>query len=339
MSEMRQNIATKEWVIIASERARRPNMFAETRERTLTADRPAHDAACPFCPGNEEIDLEVDRWPLTGDWHTRIVRNKFPALTEAGAPLRSFDGVERRISGMGYHDVVIEHPRHNTTLALLPPADIVPVFKAFQRRGRYILSDPHIEQIIYFKNHGERAGASLAHPHSQIIALPVVPKNVRLRLEESRRFFEETGDCVVCAMLRDELARGVRLITESRHFVAFMLYAALSPFHLWIVPRRHCNEFLYTTGDEIEDLAMIVNDVLARIYTGLNDPDFNMIIRTAPTRETPNAHFHWYISLVLRVSRMAGFEMGSGMHINPCPPEECAAFLRTQTNHRTHDTG
>jgi UDPglucose--hexose-1-phosphate uridylyltransferase len=334
MPELRQNVVTKEWVIIANERAKRPNSFTQSLDaRIHTHEHPESAHSCPFCPGNEELDLEVERFPTNADsdhWQTRVVRNKYPALAEDGAPIRKNLGVHRSITGVGYHDVVIDHPKHNTTFALMQPMEIYQVFRTFQRRGFAMSQDHRVEHIIYFKNHGERAGASLQHPHSQIIGLPVVPNNVRRRIEESRRYTDDSGECVLCKMLEDELHCGERIIVENDHFVAFVLYAALSPFHMWIVPRYHRDSFLDSPEKELLDLSRMIRTVLYKVYYGLADPDFNMIIRAGPVRERGSASFHWYISLVLRVSRMAGFEMGSGMHINPCSPEESAAFLRDQ---------
>jgi UDPglucose--hexose-1-phosphate uridylyltransferase len=327
MPELRQNIVTKEWVIIASERARRPNEFAVSQPGVITNERNIYEPACPFCPGNEELDLEVERFPVEGAWQTRVVRNRYPALDEDGIPSHTFSGVQRRIQGVGYHEILVEHPHHNTTLALMTTSEVRQVLETFQRRGKAISHDPRIQHTIYFKNHGERAGASLQHPHCQIIALPVIPNSVRRRLDEVRRYFDDHGECAICTMLQDELTRRERLIIESKHFAAFILYAALSPFHMWIVPHRHCGCFLRAEPYELDDLANVLHTVLGKIYKGLHDPAYNMIIRTVPLRES-HVFFHWYISIVPRVSRMAGFEMGSGMHINTCLPETCAEFLR-----------
>jgi UDPglucose--hexose-1-phosphate uridylyltransferase len=328
MSELRQNLATREWVIIASERSKRPNAFVESAHRTLTEEHSAYDPDCPFCPGNEELDLEVERFPAEGPWHTRVVRNKFPALAEAGMLTRVFDGVQRRIAGVGHHEIVVEHPRHNTTLALMLPHEIQSVLETFQQRGQEISTDHRVEQIIYFKNHGQSAGASLIHPHSQIIGLPVVPNTIRRRIDEARRYFDDNGQCVFCYMLEDELTRGERVITVNEHFVAFVLYAALSPFHIWIVPRRHSANFLDIQPEEISSLAQVVQEVVRKLYVGLRDPDYNLIIRSGPVKEPGSVYFHWYVSLVPRVNRAAGFEMGSGMYINPSLPEASAVFLR-----------
>ncbi|MFQ5576692.1 MAG: galactose-1-phosphate uridylyltransferase, partial [Anaerolineae bacterium] len=209
MSELRQNMVTREWVIIATERARRPNRYAESREQITTGQRPPHDPACPFCPGNEEAELEVERLPADGPWQARAVENRYPALHPNQALARSFDGVQRRISGMGRHEIVTEHPRHNTTLALMTPAEVGVALELLFNRGWNIQKDYRIEQVIYFKNHRQRAGASLPHPHSQIIALPVVPHFIRQRAEQARRYFDDTDDCAYCVMLEDELRRQV----------------------------------------------------------------------------------------------------------------------------------
>lgn len=328
MPELRQNMVTKEWVIISDERAKRPDQYIEPQTHVITENQPFYDQTCPFCPGNEEIDLEIERMPQTGPWQTRVVHNKFPALSIHGELARTFDGVHRRISGVGHHEIVVDDPRHNTTLALMSPEEIKCMLETYYSRGWGIRKDSRIEQIIYFKNHRERAGASLKHPHSQIIGLPVVPTNIRHRIEEARRYFDDNGECVFCVMMRDELAKKERLVSENERFVAFMLYASPSPFHIWIIPRQHSVSFLYSQPDEMVDLAKLLRDVLRRLYFGLHDPAYNLIVRSAPVKEISNDYLHWYIAVVPRLSRTAGFELGSGMFINPAIPEESAAFLR-----------
>jgi UDPglucose--hexose-1-phosphate uridylyltransferase len=327
MPEMRQNIATKEWVIISTERAKRPEEFVQP-PRLLTQDRPEWEADCPFCPGNEELDLEVMRIPEHGPWQLRVVRNKYPALQREGERMRTFDGVHRQISGVGYHEVLIETPRHNTCPALESAAEVALLLETFKIRGSEIARDPRIEQIIFFENHGEHAGTSLAHPHTQLIGLPIVPYSIRARTEEARRYFDDTGRCVLCHMLDDELKDGRRLVAKSEHFVAFLPYAALSPFHTWILPRRHGSSFLNVTTHEVADLGQLLHHVLHKLYMGLRDPDYNYVIRSAPLRDPGTEYLHWYVTIIPRVTHSAGFELGSGMFINTGLPETSAAFLR-----------
>ena len=328
MPELRQNMATKEWVVIATERAKRPHDYVDAQRPLATEIQAPYDPICPFCPGNEELDLEIERLPATGPWQTRVVDNKFPALLRDGELVRTYDGVHRCISGVGYHEIVVESPRHNTTLALMSPLEIQAVLQTIYNRGWSIAKDGRIEQLIYFKNHGERAGASLKHPHSQIIGLPVVSNSIRHRIEEAWRYFDDHGECVYCVMVRDELNKSERLIMANDHFVAFVLYAAPSPFSTWIVPRQHSVSFLYSQSDQMAGLAEIIQNIMYRFYIGLRDPNYNLIIRTAPIKELSNDYFHWYVTIVPRLSRTAGFELGSGMFINPSLPEESAAFLR-----------
>ncbi|HEY86014.1 MAG TPA: HIT domain-containing protein, partial [Chloroflexi bacterium] len=302
--------------------------YKEAKNRTFTDEFPEHDPDCPFCPGNEELDLETERISRSGEWQVRSVYNKYPALMKDEKLVRSFDGVQRLMTGAGHHEVLIEHPKHNTCPALMTPAENAAAIELFYNRGWAIQKDARIEQIIYFENHGRRAGASLQHPHGQIIALPVVPRDIRRMAGEAWRYFDDTGECVFCMMLKEELQREERLVAETEHFVAFVLYAALSPFHIWIFPRRHSVNFLYTTAEERADLGGILRNVLRRLYIGLRDPAYNTLIRTAPVKQLDNEYFHWYISIVPRLSRTAGFELGSGMFINPTLPEACAAFLR-----------
>ncbi|HRX02196.1 MAG TPA: galactose-1-phosphate uridylyltransferase [Anaerolineae bacterium] len=331
MPEIRQNMATKQWVIISTERARRPEEFIDLSHRPVHESLPTYDPVCPFCPGNEEgPDMEVLRLPQgADDWQVRVVKNKYPALTQDGERVRQFDGVNRSISGVGYHEVVVESRLHNTTPALLEVEQLNIVLMAFQTRGVVMSLDDRIEHVIYFKNHGPRAGTSLLHPHSQIIGLPVVPYNVRGRDEEARRFFDDTGACVYCAMLADELKERSRLISENDDFVAFQPYAALSPFHTWIMPREHHPSFLMVSPVSIRRLAEICRDILRRFHFGLNDPDYNIVLRSAPVKAWYADHLHWYVSVIPRVTQTAGFELGSGMYINTALPEHSAAFLRS----------
>lgn len=330
MLEIRQNIATREWVIISTERARRPEDYGQAPHHTHD-EGPAYEPGCPFCPGNEELELERLRLPDTGDWQLRVVQNKFPALREHGDRTRHADGINLAISGVGYHEVVIESPRHNTCPALESVDEVERTLAAFQLRSLTIREDRRIEQVVFFKNHGPDAGTSLSHPHAQLLALPVVPYSIRTRVEAARRYFDDHGECVICRMREHEERDGARVIYRSEHFVAFIPYAAYSPFHLWIVPRRHQAGFLETTGEELRDLSVILRAVLRKIYFGLNDPDYNYIIRTAPEHEQRLSYLHWYVTIIPRVTRTAGFEMGSGMFINTALPEDSAAFLRGVT--------
>ena len=332
MPELRQNLVTKQWVIIAPERSGRPREFRE-RTRPLTHELPSRKQDCCFCPGNEEQTMEeLLRWPdaRAGEWRARLFSNKYPALDRDGDRLYSFDGLTRRVSGVGYHEVLVESPRHNSTTGLQSPETICGALRLIQERGRQISADPRVEQVFYFKNHGPAAGTSIEHPHCQILALPMVPFRNRMRTEELRRTYDDLGRCPLCMMMEQELFEDVRLVSANDHFVAFVVYAAMSPFHTWIVPRRHGPTFLDQQMAELIALSEIMRDLFGRLYWALGDPDFNWVIRTAPQRDSSSAYLHWYVSVVPRITRAAGFELGSGMAVNHSLPEDDALRLRDQ---------
>lgn len=326
MPELRLNLLTREWVIIATERAKRPRDFRERRKKRL---QPEFDKSCPFCHGNEhKTPEEIMRVPQNDGWMVRVIPNKFAALSSEGERVRKNEGIRQNITGVGKHEVIIEAPSHDTPTALLPVEHIRTILKVYRERFIEAYSSPLIKHVIIFKNQGEGSGTSIIHPHTQLVGTPVTPFLVRDRISEARRFFDNTGECLVCATLGDELNEGRRIILNSEHFTAFIPYAALSPFHTWIFPKRHAATFGDITDDEIYDLAFNLKTILAKLYFGLENPDFNYVMRSESLRESGSEYFHWYLSIVPRIGQSSGFELGSGMYTNPSVPEQVAEFLR-----------
>lgn len=328
MPEIRQNIAIEEWVIIATERAKRPEDFIKQKKGENIL--PEFSETCPFCPGNERL-TPPETFSLKdemGKWLTRCMNNKFPALSCEGEPIYKEDGIKRSITGIGLHKVIVETPKHNMTTALLENEQIINILNTYKYLYLRGLKDKCVELIIIFKNHGESAGTSLEHPHSQMIATPIVPYHIRNRIDMAMHYYDNHLHCVFCRMIRDELKEKERIVFESSYFVAFIPYAALSPFHLWILPKRHMSCYPQIDENEINDLAYILKTVLKKVYMGLDNPDFNYVIRSLPGQIRENKFFHWYISIIPRLSKAAGFEMGSGMFINTALPEVSAEFLR-----------
>lgn len=329
MPEIRHNLISREWVIIATERAKRPDQF--TQERGVRVDLPAYSPTCPFCPGNEaKTPPETFRLPegKKKPWQVRVVPNKFAALAAEGEPERMNVGIKHTVSGVGVHEVIVESPQHNLTLARMSDAGVEQVVEAYLARYHAVVADRRVEQVTLFKNHGPDAGTSLEHPHAQLIGTPIIPSDVRDRMENALRFYDETGRCIYCTTLAEECEEGTRLVDENEHFAAFVPFAALSPFHIWIFPKRHSASFGRMTEGELPALAHILRRVLIRLHDGLHDPDFNFVIRTAPKECEPVRYYHWYVSVVPRVTKLAGFELGSGMFINVAQPEASAEFLR-----------
>jgi len=327
MPELRQNFFTKEWVIIATERAKRPEELATHRPPRKLARKVE---SCPFCPGNEDrTPPEVMRVPAgAGDWQVRIVPNKFSALSREAQPVRSIHRSRRSMEGFGVHDVIVETPDHSQTTALMTDEHVANVLRTYKLRYDALSLDARIAQVTIFKNHGTDAGTSLEHPHSQLIASPVISHQVRERLEQALRHYDEYGECIFCQTLEEELEEQKRIVLASEHFVALEPFASPTPFCTHIFPRRHMASFGDISADELKDLARTLRAILAKIYHGLQDPDFNYTVRNAPVEAESVKYFHWYVSVIPRLTRVAGFELGSGMFINTVLPEAAAEYLR-----------
>lgn len=328
MPELRHNVLTREWVIIATERAKRPDQFVKKGKEKKTL--PSFDPACPFCPGNERLTPpETYMVPDTTGWRVRVTPNKFAALSYEGERRRWVQGIRRTVTGVGIHEVIVETPDHSKTTALLDDRQVETIIQTYLNRFKFASADPRVEQVTIFKNHGEAAGTSLEHPHSQMIAVPVITSQLRDRLMNSLRHFDEFGECIFCRVMALELDEGTRLVLETEHFVSFVQFAALTPFSMLIMPRRHMACFVEMSDAEAADLARNLRRTLAKLHHGLEDPDFNYTVRTAPTEYTGVKYYHWYVSIIPRLTKMAGFELGSGMFINVSLPEENASFLRS----------
>jgi UDPglucose--hexose-1-phosphate uridylyltransferase len=328
MPELRQNFFTKEWVIIATERAKRPEELATHRPVQAV---PAFVETCPFCPGNEsKTPPEVLRLPAdsSGPWAVRVVPNKFCALSSEAQPTRSLQHLRRRIDGFGFHEVIVDSPDHARCMALLSDAQVANILRAYKQRYNALSLDQRVVHITIFKNHGADAGASLQHPHSQLIATPVIPSQVRHRLFEALRHYDDVGECMYCHMMEREVEDATRIVVKSEHFVAMEVFASATPFATHIFPLRHMASFGDITDIEVADLARVLRTLLAKIYVGLENPDLNFTVRSSPAEYAGARHFHWYVSVIPRLTRVAGFELGSGMFINTVLPEAAAEFLR-----------
>lgn len=328
MSQMRFNSITLDWVIMAPDRALKPNDFVrETKEGPV---RPAYRAECPFCPGNEaETEAELCRATAPdGSWRVRVVPNKFPAFIPTDDLQKQSHGTFRSMAAAGSHEVVIEHPRHDMTFKDMDVPHIAAILRIYRERYLALEQLSYVESLVIFKNHGERAGTSLEHPHSQITAAPVVSSQVFARLEAARRFHREHDACLYCRVLQEELEAGERILDARPSFVAFVPYAALSPYHMWIFPRKHAQSFGSIVDEDIGELAEVLSRQLRRLAVAAGDPAYNFTIRSSPVGASfPHFH-HWYVAIVPRIGYLAGFELGSGVYINSLRPELAAERLR-----------
>jgi UDPglucose--hexose-1-phosphate uridylyltransferase len=327
MPELRQNRFNKEWVIIATERAKRPEELKLNRERVVL---PHYSEKCPFCPGNEHMaPPEVMHIDGEGaEWQIRVVPNKFAALAREGEPTRTISRSRRTMNGVGIHDVIVEGRDHAATTALFTDAQVVNLLRCYRTRYLDLAKDSRVTHITIFKNHGKGAGTSLEHPHSQLIGTPVISHQVRDRMYEALRHYDEFGECIFCEVLGEEMAEGVRIVALTEHFVALEPFASPTPFATHIYPRRHMASFGDIREEEMVDLGRLLRMVCGKLYYGLQDPDFNYTIRSAPAENRGVMYYHWYLSVIPRLTQVAGFELGSGMFINTVLPEAAAEFLR-----------
>ncbi len=326
MSELRQDRTSGRWVIIAPQRGRRPH---PGDRRTRSAPRPAFDPDCPFCPGNETelpgIVAETPGEDAPG-WRVRVVPNKFPALQQHPSPPPDTGHTAR--AGYGFHEVIIESPRHNADPATMSAGQRLAAVTACRDRSRALLEQPGIETAVVFRNHGARAGASLAHPHAQIIALGLVPPRLAAMSAWSRGYLHEHGRCPTCEELEIECRSGTRVVEQSDGFVALVPFAAEHPFEVWIVPRDHQASFTEPDAGELAAFGEMLARSLRRLDGALDHPSWKFVVDSAPKQDLGAPHFHWRLRLVPEAATWGGFELGAAMVINPSSPEQAADTLR-----------
>ncbi len=335
MSQLRHDPVQKRWVIISTERGLRPTDFEPP------APPAGHDPECPFCTGNEHhTPGEIWRYDQSegDDWSVRVVPNRFPALAVEGQLEREAQGQYDIINGIGAHEVIVESPDHSATLSNMPVENCFGVLLAWRERLRDLIRDRRLRYILMFKNHGEAAGASRAHSHSQLIATPITPRTVTIELQSARAHFLLKERCLFCDILRQEFQEQSRIVSVGEHFVTLCPYASRFPFEMHVFPREHRHDFRLTSDDELMALARHLQGVLRRMNKALGAPAFNMMLHTAPNPEarsnrpqywtTLSADWHWHIEILPRLKRASGFEWGTGFYINPTAPEDAARFLR-----------
>ncbi len=329
MPELRKDAITRRWVIIATERAARPSDFP------VLPPEPDTSATCPFCEGREaKTPPEIVAMRRSGGaadgpgWQVRVVPNKYPALRIEGSTEVTTNGIFETMGGVGAHEVIVETPRHHEHPGVMAPGQLASVLWMYRERYRDLDRDERFRYLLLFRNHGRSAGASLAHPHSQLIALPIVPKRAIEELEGAQQYFAREGRCVYCDVIRQEEAERTRIVWQNDEFIAFAPYASWCPFELWILPRTHVASFGDLGDNQILPLAETLQQVLARLNAALHNPPYNYIIHTAPYVGKAGHYYHWHIEVLPRLSYVAGFEWGSGFYINTVPPEDAARYLR-----------
>ncbi len=338
MPELRRDPIRNQWVIIAPERAKRPS---DGKSSLFAAPSPKIPEDCPFCPGNENMTppAAAEALDAEGSWRVRVIPNKFPAL-------QAYDDLERavvhgmfdRMNGVGDHEVIIETPDHNKELPDLDIDQLKVVVDMYVQRLRQLMSRPSSRYVLLFKNHGSEAGASLLHPHSQIVATPIVPTEVRTQLNTAKTYYDRTKRCLFCDVMLAELEATHRIVDDKHGFVVRAPYASRFPFELRIVPRQHQHDFTMISDKDRYGLALTLKQTLTRLRTLLGDVPYNFVLQTAPHPiprpgkpgywTTLSYDYHWRLEILPRLTTIAGFEWGTGLYINPVPPERAAESLR-----------
>lgn len=348
LPEFRYDPLENIWVIVAAERNKRPLPLREK----LIKDSPEE---CPFCAGHEsETPPEIWRLPdekkgkNSSAWKIRVIPNKYPALKDNLAGRWSEYGLYEFIEGTGAHEVIIETPEHDIFFEELPKVHIEEVLRTYRARIKTLYQDPKIKYALLFKNQGARAGASMTHPHSQLIGMPVLPKGIASKLERSFNYYRKTSRCLICDLIKQEKEEGSRWIFSKKGIAAFVPYAARFPYEIFVVPEKHCHCYTQADDEILGSLSEVLKELLLRLKELLKEAPYNLIMNTAPNtrfklktwpekkekkffRESSHMdydYYHWHLNIFPRLNPIAAFEWSSGFSINSVPPEVSAEALR-----------
>lgn len=328
MPELRKDPVLGRWIIIALERGKRPSDFVITESPTI-------GGFCPLCPGNENttphevlVYGRESNAPNSPGWMVRVVPNKYPALVIEGDLNREGEGLYDKMNGIGAHEVVVESPSHEDIFSQLPPEHMLLVFKAFKDRIRDLEHDDRFRYVLVFKNFGKAAGASLEHSHSQLVALPVLPRKIESELAGALTYYNYKERCVYCDIISQELKQDVRVVCKNKFFITITPFAPRTPFEMWILPIHHSSAYHEQNEEQLAALTEIFSESLCRLDACIPNVPYNFVLHTQPLRSQYMKHFHWHFEIVPKLTSIAGFEWGSGFYINPMPPEEAASYLR-----------
>ena len=337
-NELRKDYLLNRWVVIATERGRRPTDFAKPRVEVT------QNAVCPLCAGNEhltppavllylksngEIVKDKDTETLRHkNWLVRSVPNLFPAFAPPKDTTTPGRIMKNRSLGyaVGHHEVLVESPIHDAHPQNAEPSQLSLLINAYIDRLRDLSTKPYVKYVSIFRNYGKEAGASLSHAHSQIVTTPIMPLIVEEEVSASKDYWNQHGECALCNVLKEE-SISPRLVQENYNFVVFTPYASVNPMEFWIMPKKHSSNLLTLTQTEIESFAKILKSSLRGVKDLVNDPPYNFGIHLALEKSTEE-YYHWHLEVYPQLSIWAGFEKNTGMHINTVRPETAAAELK-----------
>ncbi len=330
MPELRQEPITGNWVVIATNRAKRPENFTQSEKEEISPN-----TICPFCYGHEHLTppevmayRPTETQPNTPGWKVRVVPNKFPAFVQEEDKESHKPGLYKRKASVGFHEVIISSPDHEKNLAVLSHKELVTMISAYKDRYVQLRNHPKVGYILIIINHGKKAGATLEHPHAQLFASPIIPARIQEELAGSLEYYEKTERCIFCDIIKEETASKMRIILDTKHFTVFCPYASRVPFETWIVPKKHSSHFEQISPQQVNNLARVIRLYFAKLRKGLNNPAYNLFIHTSPNRSPSQVYYHWHVEILPKLNIQAGFEIGSGIMINITRPEDTAAYLK-----------
>ena len=328
MPELRKDPILDRWVIISSERGERPSDFSRVEDC-------CHPSDSPFSPGNEHMtppEISAIRKPGTQPnapgWQLRIIPNKYPALTMNTPRTCASDAFYERRPGVGAHEVIVETPVSGVSLGDMDVEMVIAMLRAYKERILAHKDNPELQYVIIFKNHGADAGATLVHPHSQLVATATVPERVAMELKGSQSFHDRHQRCIYCEMIDREDSDMLRVVCSNRAFTAFIPFAARLPYEIWLAPRKHLSHFEDISDQLLRALAEVLITVFKKINKLLDYPAYNFVLHSTPLHVPQNSFYHWHVEILPRTNKMAGFEWGTDVHINPMLPEDAARQLK-----------
>lgn len=330
MPEFRRDPVIGRWVIIDQSRNFKKIMHSEEESY------PKDISKCPFCPGNEEMTRpeilaysdHPHRHANSKDWTLRVIPNNKPILEIEGVLKRRAEGMYDTMDAIGAHEIIVETPEHSQNMSEKSEKQYESVYTAITDRMKDLRRDNRLEYILAFKNYGIAANALFEHPHSQLIAMPIVPKRVREEILGAERYFKYRERCVFCDIIAQETSSESRIVQENDDFIALCPYASRYPFEIWILPKKHIADFDSLSEKEIKSLSKMSRNVFVKLYNVLDNPSCSSLIHTSPLKENNMPHYHWHIEIIPKLTKTAGFEWGTGLYVNPVLPEEAAKYLR-----------
>lgn len=324
VSELRQDVVTGDWVVIATGRAKKPEAFLKRDKTALIVGK-----ECLFCyPGIERQEPDtLIYYREDGEWSLRVFPNKYPSLARSKRLVSQEKGIYTSLNGVGFHEVIVTRA-HEKSIPFLMKEEVAEIIDAYKTRYLDMMTHKNISYILFIENHGAEAGASIAHPHWQIFAVPVISPGINLELKGAENFKHKHRSCVYCSMVEQELEEQERLVAETENFVAFAPFASRAAFEVWIMPKKHEPYFERISAKGEMEVAQLLKDVLERYYYRLDDIPYNMYLHTSPCDGHDYGYYHWHIELLPKTAIWAGFELGTGIEVSTIQPEKAAAFLR-----------